>query len=232
MLILRPSLVLVQKTKPIADSDLAAITARGRMLAEYDVASWYATDAVVAMKPAQGVVGRYIAGNSDGHWIVVFGRFSETKDAFLIVSETMQGNSPIPELEHAVTSRKQTVETCSNRQKLRKRLRPIFKSASFLSARDFASPASRNVVLPRPRNGPHSEGSRGASIRFWAKSRSYRKQTIKPFLPGATTAYKETASSSNFQISASVLSYKLQHHREGMRTPSQSSNLSRPYGRP
>jgi hypothetical protein len=26
------------------------------------------------------------------------------------------------------------------------------------------------------------------STRFWSKSRSYRKQTIKPFLPGATTA--------------------------------------------
>lgn len=46
------------------------------------------------LKPAQGVVGRYIARKSDGHWIVVFGRFSETEDAFLIVYEAIQGSSP------------------------------------------------------------------------------------------------------------------------------------------
>ncbi len=64
------------------------------MLSEYDVASWHATDAVVALKPAQGVVGRYIAQKSDGRWVVVFGRFNETKDAFLIVYEATQGSSP------------------------------------------------------------------------------------------------------------------------------------------
>ena len=64
------------------------------MLAEYDVASWHATDAVVALKPAQGVVGRYIAQKAAGRWVVVFGRFNETKDAFLIAYEAAQGSSP------------------------------------------------------------------------------------------------------------------------------------------
>jgi hypothetical protein len=63
------------------------------MRAEYDVASWHATDEVVALKPAQGVVGRYMARKSDGRWIVVFGRFNEAKDAFLIVYEATQGSS-------------------------------------------------------------------------------------------------------------------------------------------
>jgi hypothetical protein len=93
-LILCAPLVLAQQSKPLPNSELTAITARGRMLAEYDVASWHATDAVVALKPAQGVVGTYIARKSDGRWIVVFGRFNETKDAFLIVYEATQGSSP------------------------------------------------------------------------------------------------------------------------------------------
>ena len=92
-LVLSTQLVLPQQSKPRSDSELAAITARGRMLAEYDFASRYATDAVVGLKPAHGVVARNIARKSDGRWVVAFGRFNETKDAFLIVYEATQGGS-------------------------------------------------------------------------------------------------------------------------------------------
>jgi hypothetical protein len=51
---------------------LAQITERGRQLAAYDVAAWYASDAVVAMKPAEGSVGRYIAKKNGDVWIVAF----------------------------------------------------------------------------------------------------------------------------------------------------------------
>ena len=34
-------------------AELDAITDRGRLLAEYDTASWYATDAVFALKPSR-----------------------------------------------------------------------------------------------------------------------------------------------------------------------------------
>lgn len=64
------------------------------MLAEYDAASWHATDAVKAMRPAEGVVRRYIARKTDAGWVVVFGRFSETKDAFLIAYEATQQSDP------------------------------------------------------------------------------------------------------------------------------------------
>jgi hypothetical protein len=84
---------VLPQNKPPSDSDLAAITARGRTLDEYDVASLHATDAVVALKPAKGAVGRYIARKVDGRWVVVFGRFNDTKDAFLIVYEATQGSS-------------------------------------------------------------------------------------------------------------------------------------------
>jgi hypothetical protein len=138
----------------------------------------------------------------------------------------------IPELQRPVTSRKQTAETCSNCQNIQKRLRAISKSSSLLSARDFASLVSGKVVLPTPRNGPRSERSRTATCRSWSKSRRYRKETMELFLPEATTAYKEPASSSNFQISARVPSDELQHHRGAPCSPSQSFNVSRSYGRP
>jgi hypothetical protein len=89
VLVLAPSL-FAQKSKPLSKPELAEITARGRMLAEYDTASWHATDAVKGLNPAEGVVRRYIARKTDAGWVVVFGRFDDTKDAFLIVYEATQ----------------------------------------------------------------------------------------------------------------------------------------------
>src|SRR5580698_651459 len=91
-LVLCTSSAFAQKVKSLSDSDLAAITARGRMLAEYDIASWHATDAVLALKPAQGAVGRYIARKTDAGWVVVFGKFNGTKDAFVVAYEATQGS--------------------------------------------------------------------------------------------------------------------------------------------
>jgi hypothetical protein len=93
-LVLCSPLVLAQQSRPLSDSELAAITSRGRFLAEYDFASWHATDAVLALKPPKGAVSRYIARKTDTGWVVAFGRFNEAKDAFLIVYEAMQGSSP------------------------------------------------------------------------------------------------------------------------------------------
>ncbi len=76
------------------DSQLAAITARGRMMEEYDVASWHATDVVLALKPKKGAVKHYIARKTDAGWVVVFGRLNETRDAFLVPYEATQGSDP------------------------------------------------------------------------------------------------------------------------------------------
>ena len=70
------------------------------------------------------------------------------------------------------------------------------------------------------------------SNRFWPKNRSHRKQTIKPRLTGARMHIRETAFSTNFQISAAAFNEELQLHREAPRTLSQSSNISRSHGRP
>lgn len=94
-LVLCASPVLAQNSKPLADSELAAITARGRMLADYDAASWHATDAVLALKPSKGAVGRYIARKTDSGWVVAFGKFNEAKDAFIVAYQATQGSDPL-----------------------------------------------------------------------------------------------------------------------------------------
>jgi hypothetical protein len=136
-------------------------------------------------------------------------------------------------LERHVTYGKQTTQVCSNRQKVQKRARPISKSASF---RDFASPASGNVVGPTPRNGLFSESNCTTSNRFWPEDRSDRKKTIKPCRAGAGSAFREIACSSNFQTASAVACNSSSDHSEGFhrkapRSPSQSSSQSRSYGR-
>jgi hypothetical protein len=90
---LSASVTLAQRSNPASKTELAEITERGRQLAEYDRAAWHATDAVLAMKPAEGSVARYLAKKTDNGWIVVFGRFNEQRDKFLVVYEASQGAS-------------------------------------------------------------------------------------------------------------------------------------------
>ncbi|MBN2432430.1 MAG: hypothetical protein JXQ27_13220 [Acidobacteria bacterium] len=88
------SFVLAQREQPPSTAALAEITARGRLLAEYDGAAWHATDAVQAMKPAAGSVTRFVARKTDRGWSVVFGRFDDQRTRFLIAYEATQGARP------------------------------------------------------------------------------------------------------------------------------------------
>ncbi len=97
-------------------------------------------------------------------------------------------NRQILELERRVTCRKQTTETCSNRQKIQKRWPPISRSTSSSPPRDFDTSATVKMEPLARKNEAVFQSGCTTSTRFWSKSRSYRKQTIKPFLPGATTA--------------------------------------------
>jgi hypothetical protein len=76
-------------SKP-SDAELAAITDRGRLLAEYDDAAWRSTDAVLATHPKDGSINRYIAHKTETGWVVDFGKLSATGDKFLVVSEVVQ----------------------------------------------------------------------------------------------------------------------------------------------
>jgi hypothetical protein len=81
------------KDLPSAE-ELAATTARGRMLEEYDVAAWHATDVVQDLKPEKGSTRYYIAKKTEAGWVVVFGRLNDTHDKFLIVYQASQGTKP------------------------------------------------------------------------------------------------------------------------------------------
>jgi hypothetical protein len=67
-----------------SDTELAAITARSRMLAAYDTAAWQATDAVMATHPKAEPSGRYIAHLTAAGWVVDFGRLNRAGDRFLV----------------------------------------------------------------------------------------------------------------------------------------------------
>ncbi|MGA7896316.1 MAG: hypothetical protein WCA49_24075, partial [Candidatus Sulfotelmatobacter sp.] len=71
-------------------AELAAITARGVLLAEYDTAAWQATDAVKTARPVDGRMGRYIGRKTEAGWVVDFGRLNETGDKFLVAYEAVQ----------------------------------------------------------------------------------------------------------------------------------------------
>jgi hypothetical protein len=89
------SLAAKDKKKDLPSAEeLAAITARGRILAEYDVAAWHATDVVQDLKPPKGSTRYYIAKKTDAGWEVVFGRLSDAHDKFLIVYKAIQGTRP------------------------------------------------------------------------------------------------------------------------------------------
>jgi len=93
-ILLFTAVAVAQRNAPPSKVELEGITERGRQLAEYDVAAWHATDAVLKLKPEQSSVGRYIARKSDSKWTVVFGRLNEKRDRFLIAYEASQGLSP------------------------------------------------------------------------------------------------------------------------------------------
>jgi hypothetical protein len=93
-LLLCSSLVSAAEEKSTSDCDLTGTTERGRAMEEYDVASWHATDAVLALKPAEGSTRYYLARKGDSGWIVVFGKFNEARDRFLVVYEAVQRSGP------------------------------------------------------------------------------------------------------------------------------------------
>lgn len=66
---------------------LDAVTERGRMLAQYDRAASYATDAVQATSPDNDKVRRYIAVKEKTGWKVLFGRLNASKQTFLVAYE-------------------------------------------------------------------------------------------------------------------------------------------------
>lgn len=88
------SVVWGQEAKAPSDQELKATSARGKMLAEYDVAAWHATDAVEALKADHAAAPMYLAHKVAGKWEVVFGRMTPDGNQFLIVYRALQGAKP------------------------------------------------------------------------------------------------------------------------------------------
>lgn len=91
-LLLLPSQTSARKKDPQLDAELAQITARGRLLAEYHAAALHAADAVRALHPQQGGVAGYVAKKMAAGWSVAFGALSPQHDKFLIVYEATQND--------------------------------------------------------------------------------------------------------------------------------------------
>jgi hypothetical protein len=72
-----------QAPAPPSDTALTGITARGRMLVQYDIAAWHGTDAVQALKPNEQSLNSSVAHLlSNGRWEVLFGHLTASKDTF------------------------------------------------------------------------------------------------------------------------------------------------------
>lgn len=82
------------KVQPPSQTELDAITSRGRLLAEYDQAAWHSSDAVQALHPPTENLGRFIAQKgADGRWTVAFGKLNQKGDRFLIALVAVQAQS-------------------------------------------------------------------------------------------------------------------------------------------
>ena len=86
--------VLAQREKPADEVELKGITERGKILAEYDIAAWSSTDAVIALNPKQGSFTGFVARKNGSLWTVVYGKLNEKKDKYLIAYEAIQTTSP------------------------------------------------------------------------------------------------------------------------------------------
>lgn len=86
-----PALSAEDKKAPLPSSEeLAAITARGQALYEYDQAAWHASDALESINPPKERLGRFIARKDAAGWVVGFGHLSPDRKSFLLAYEVRQ----------------------------------------------------------------------------------------------------------------------------------------------
>jgi hypothetical protein len=89
-----PGLLAQNVRGATTEAELAAITQRGRALAEYDQAAWHATDAVQTANPKTVDGQVYIGKKANGKWTVAFGVLNADKSKFLMGYEAEQLAEP------------------------------------------------------------------------------------------------------------------------------------------
>jgi hypothetical protein len=95
-----PAIAIAQQPPPwraanniaaVPRDELDDITRRGRILAAYDLVSWHATDAIMALQPRTGLIEGYLARQKpDALWEVVFGKLTARSDSFAIAFRAVQ----------------------------------------------------------------------------------------------------------------------------------------------
>ena len=89
----QPKAARLESGPPSSDS-LAAITRRGRTLAEHDRVAWLASDAMAAPSIPTDAVRRLIAHQTDRGWEVAAGELSARSDTFFIAHLATPGMQP------------------------------------------------------------------------------------------------------------------------------------------
>lgn len=72
---------------------LAAVTARGRAMYEYDQCAWHGTDAIFAMHPDMTDAARYLCLKTQAGWDLVFPKWNATHDRLLVAYEAKEGST-------------------------------------------------------------------------------------------------------------------------------------------
>lgn len=88
---------------PVPASRLKAITARAKLLVEYENAAGPASDAVLALKPADNEVTNYFLRKTGDVWTAVFGRLNDSQDKFLIAYKAGKGKDDTQFVARKVT---------------------------------------------------------------------------------------------------------------------------------
>jgi hypothetical protein len=78
---------------PVPVEQLKAVTARGKLLWEYEGVAGPASDSVIALKPSDQEVTNYFMLKKGDDWTAVFGHLNEKQDKFLITYEAMKGKN-------------------------------------------------------------------------------------------------------------------------------------------
>jgi hypothetical protein len=79
-----------QEKPALPKVDLAAITARGHALFEYDQAAALGTDAIFALKPDPKGLAHYVCTRTPSGWVISVFRWNESHDQLLVVYEAQE----------------------------------------------------------------------------------------------------------------------------------------------
>lgn len=91
--------IYADSKKPPSQASLDAISARGRLLADYDRAASAASDAVQEINPKEDRVTQFVAVMDKTGWKVLFARLDKKKQNFLVAYEAVSQDSSLTKFD-------------------------------------------------------------------------------------------------------------------------------------